>query len=196
MQADTARLRIESLRREHAALLFTALADRRAYAYIPERPPKSSYALALRYAQVERGAPRGSGERWLNWAVRLKTRRTYVGTLQATIDRRRTASIGYVIAPRHWHRGYATEGCTWLLNYLSTELRIVAFHASVDARNLASWRLLEALQFTRVGTRTVELHGQRATDFMYRRVHALRPDLSLDPDALPAALARRPLGAG
>lgn len=150
MSPDTRRLHIEALRRDHAARLYAALVSPRAYLYIQERPPRSRDALARRYAQLERGAPPLGSEIWLNWAVRLRAKRVYVGTLQATIQGQHAAYIAYMIAPRYWHRGYGTEACAWLIAHLFAHWHIVDFRASVDPRNVASSRLLEALTFTKV----------------------------------------------
>jgi RimJ/RimL family protein N-acetyltransferase len=72
----------------------------------------------------------------------------------------------------HWGRGYGTEGCAWLLDHLSAEFGIAEFRARVDTRNVASWRLLEALDFTRTGEEIVELHGKPVTDYLYRLARA------------------------
>lgn len=178
----TRRLYIETLRPEHAPALFAALSDPRVYAYIDERPPESPAALARRYEQLERGAPSGSGETWLNWAIRLRRRRECMGTLQATIYRDRTASIAYVISPRHWGSGYATEAVEWLVERLATAFRMVELRASVDVRNEASWRLLERLQFKRVEKRAAELHGEPTMDYRYRLI---RPFGRAETDRLP-----------
>ena len=166
----TRRLYIEVLGPGHAAPLFAALADPRLYAYVDERPPKSEAALAQRYAQLARGAPEGRGETWLNWAIRLRRRRAYIGTLQATIYRDHAAWIAYVLSPAHWRYGYATEAVQWLLDHLATELGVVEMRASVDTRNEASWRLLERLRFTRVQTLAAALRGKPSTDYRYRLV--------------------------
>lgn len=170
----TRRLRIEVLHPGHAAPLFPALADPRLYAYIDERRPRSSAALAQRYAQLERGAPPGAGETWLNWAIRLRTRRKYIGTLQATVRGDRVAFIAYVLSPMHWRYGYATEAVRWLLDHLSSEFDVVEFGASVDTRNESSWRLLERLQFRRTGSHRAELHGRPSMDYRYHLVRAGR----------------------
>jgi RimJ/RimL family protein N-acetyltransferase len=176
MKRDTRRLQIETLRRHHAALLFPALVNPRAYLFIPERPPISRNALARRYVQLERGAPPLGSEIWLNWVLRLRVKRVYVGTLQATILRGHAAHIAYMIAPRFWHRGYATEACAWLIGHLVAQWHVVDFRASVDPRNVASSRLLENLGFTRVGERPAELHGKPTIDHLYRRVRVVRDD--------------------
>src|ERR1700720_3323158 len=64
----TARLDIEPLRSMHAPALFPVLADPRIYAYVPDRLDETVESLADRFAILERGAPAGTPEVWLNWA--------------------------------------------------------------------------------------------------------------------------------
>ena len=168
MHFETPRLRIEPLRRGHARSLYPALLDPRIYAYIPENPPVSERALAARYATLQRGAPRGHDEVWLNWALRLRPTREAVGTLQATLFRDLSATIGYVLSSTYWNRGYATEACAWLVDYLTVDRGVVELRASVDVRNDASCRLLDKLGFARTGERVVEMHGALSTDYLYR----------------------------
>lgn len=168
LHAETERLKIETLRARHAPFLFPVIADPRLYKYVPERPPQSVAALVRRYKELNRGAPVGSSETWLNWVVRLRSEPVWLGTLQATVVPKRTAYIGYVVSATHWSRGFATEGCTWLVRYLFNELGAAEVRASVDTRNEASWRLLERLGFVREGEHPLQLHGRPAVDYHYR----------------------------
>ena len=102
--AGTPRLRIEPLRSTHAPLLFAALADSRIYSYIPDEAHPSVDSLTRRYAFLERGAPAGAGEIWLNWALRRADTAAYIGTLQATVTLESHAYIGYVFASSAWGR--------------------------------------------------------------------------------------------
>ena len=166
--STTRRLQIQPLRREHAPALFAALSHARIYDYLCESAPHSVQALMRRYRRLERGAPPGAGESWLNWAVRLRHASIYIGTLQATVTHGRAASVAYVVAPRFWGRGYAVEACRWLIDHLAHRHRVVEFHATVDARNERSWRLLQRLSFERIGQETVECRGAMVEDFIYR----------------------------
>src|SRR6185436_15552722 len=116
--AQTARLRIEPLRTSHATLLFDTLADARIYAYVPDEMHATVDSLAQRYAFLERGAPPGVDEVWLNWALQRVDTGAYIGTLQATVTPDSHASIGYVLTPSAWGQGFATEACRWLLGAL------------------------------------------------------------------------------
>ena len=164
----TARVRIEPLRADHAALLFDALSDPRIYAYIPDEPHASVDSLARRYAFLECGAPEGVEELWLNWALQRIDTGAYIGTLQATVVPQSRAFIGYVLTPSAWGRGFATETCRWLVSELQTHFAVDEILATVDTRNLASARVIERLGFDRIGTSSAEIRGEVTTDFRYR----------------------------
>lgn len=166
--ALTARLRIEPLRASHAPLLFDALADARIYAYVPDDAHATIDSLARRYAFLERGAPAGVAEVWLNWALQRIDTAAYIGTLQATVTLDSHASIGYVLAPSAWGQGFATEACRWLVAALQTHFVLNEIRATVDVRNERSLRVLERLGFHCIGTEPAEIRGEATTDFRYR----------------------------
>lgn len=55
----------------------------------------------------------------------------------------RTWTVGYVLHPDHWGRGYATEALLRLLAHLFDERDAHRVFARCDPRNERSWRLLE-----------------------------------------------------
>ncbi len=164
----TARLRIEPLRAEHAALLFDALAEPAIYTYIADERHRSVDSLARRYAFLECGAPEEVGEVWLNWALQCIDSGTYIGTLQATVLPDARAFIGYVLTPSAWGQGFAAEACRWLVAELQERCSVDEILATVDTRNLRSARLLERLGFEQIGTVPAEIRGKATTDFRYR----------------------------
>ena len=166
--ALTARLRIEPLRASHAPLLFDALADARIYTYVPDEVHGTVDSLARRYAFLERGAPAGIGEIWLNWALQRIDTAAYIGTLQATVTPDSHASIGYVLAPSAWGQGFATEACRWLVSALQTHFVLNEIQATVDVRNQRSVRVLERVGFHCTGSGPAEIRGEATTDFRYR----------------------------
>ena len=166
--ASTARLRIESLESRHAPLLFSALADPRIYEFIPDEAHATVDSLAQRYAFLEGGAPAGVTEVWLNWALQRIDTSAYIGTLQATVTPDSHASIGYVLTPSAWGRGFATESCRWLVGALQERFVLDEIRATVDVRNHRSIRILERLGFDLVGTEPAEIRGVATTDFRYR----------------------------
>jgi len=166
--AQTARLRIEPLRPTHAPLLFAALADARIYAYVPDEMHATVDSLARRYAILERGAPPGAGDVWLNWALQRVDTGVYIGTLQATVTPDSHAFVGYVLTPSAWGHGFATEACRWLLAALQKRFVLNEILATVDVRNLPSLRVLQRLGFDCTGTEPAEIRGEATTDFRYR----------------------------
>lgn len=150
---ETARLVLEPLTGDHAALLYDGLRDDRLYRFIPRDPPVSLGALAGRYRRLEaRRSPDGD-EAWLNWAMRRREGQAYVGVLEATVLPDRSALIAYTVFWEDQRRGYAREGVARVVDALVRELRVETVAAEVDTRNVASIGLLERLGFARVGVR-------------------------------------------
>jgi len=149
----TPRLRLEPQREHHADALFPLLADPRLYEYIPLEPPASLPALRDRLARLSTRRSPDGGELWLNWVMHDARSGACVGRVQATVRPDRPAYMAYEVFPRHWHRGYATEGCARMMRWLIDELHVGAFVAEVDALNAASLRLLERLGFERTAFR-------------------------------------------
>ena len=168
LTARTARLRLEPLQASHAPLLYPLLADPRLYAYVPDAAYTSVALLAERFAMLERGAPKGSDELWLNWVLLRLDDDTAVGTLQATVRPGIDAWIGYTLVTSGWGQGYATEACAWLVADLPLRYGVVEILASVDVRNAKSIALLERLGFGRISVEATELHGEATTDYHYR----------------------------
>jgi RimJ/RimL family protein N-acetyltransferase len=164
----SARLRIEPLRATHAPRLFPVLADPRIYTYIPDEVHPTVESLTVRYAFLERGAPAGVKDVWLNWALQRTDTAAYVGTLQATVTPDSHAYIGYVLGPPAWGHGYATEACRWLVADLQKRFVVSEILATVDVRNRPSMRLLERIGFHFVGAESAELRGEPTTDYRYR----------------------------
>jgi RimJ/RimL family protein N-acetyltransferase len=69
--------------------------------------------------------------------------------LQLTSEEHRTAELGYVIHPAHRGNGYATEACRPLLGLAFDDLGLHRVVAGLDARNVASARVLEKLGMRR-----------------------------------------------
>ena len=146
----TARLVLEPLAVSHAEALHPLLCDERLYTYIPQEPPTSVDALAVRYRRLAtRRSPDGQ-EIWLNWVARLRTGSRYVGMFEATVMPDRVALFAYMIFLPEQGQGYAREGGARVLEYLvrKHEARLVA--AEIDTRNRASIGVVEALGFVRV----------------------------------------------
>jgi RimJ/RimL family protein N-acetyltransferase len=167
---ETDRLILEPLRRRHAAHLFPALSDRRIYTFIPQDPPTSLLALENRYQQLERRKSPLGDEVWLNWAIRLKQPREYIGTVQATVRQDHSSLLAYELSTDFQGKGYATESCARVIESLFADYGVIEIIALVDTRNAASCRLLERLSFERVSMREGAdfFKGERSDEYTYK----------------------------
>ncbi len=89
------RVRTEPLTEAHADELYQGFLDSRIYSFIPEQPPKSLEAMRREYREFAEGAPSGSNEVWLNWAVRELSTSQCIGTLQVTVYSDGLLWVGY-----------------------------------------------------------------------------------------------------
>jgi len=150
---ETTRLVLEPVLPSHAPTLFEPLQAQAIYKYMPEDPPDSVEALTIRFRQLAaRRSPDGQ-EGWLNWIMRLREEKTYVGTLQATVLPNATAYIAYLLFPTFWKQGYAREGCRRVLDLLFEDYQVRTVLAEIDTRNAPSIRLVESLGFQCVATK-------------------------------------------
>lgn len=147
---DTERLRLEPLVPRHADAMFEGLRDERLYEFIAERPPVSLSALRDRYRLLASRRSPDDSEEWLNWALRSKADRRYVGYVQATVSQDRSAQIAYVLISDHWGKGLAREAVTAMVTHLCEHYRLTRVLARVDTRNERSIALLQALGFERL----------------------------------------------
>ena len=88
---------------------------------------------------------------WMQLAIEVITTRKMIGDVALNVleFEPKTAMIGYTLARDAWGQGYAAEAVTALLKYCFEELGLHRVRANCDARNQASWRLLEKLGFRR-----------------------------------------------
>jgi [ribosomal protein S5]-alanine N-acetyltransferase len=151
---ETSRLLLEPLVLDHALVIYEQLLDQRLYQFIPQSPPTSLQTLETRYLALSSRFSPDRQEAWLNWVIRFRESRVYVGTLEATVHASYTAAIAYTIFPLFWRQGYAKEGCSRVLEHLFKEYRVSVVTADIDTRNIASISLVEALGMKRSSTRT------------------------------------------
>ncbi len=171
---QTPRLNMEVLRPSHAAELFAPFQPAELYRYIPEQAPATLADLQRGYREFAAGAPADSGELWLNWAVRERSSRQCIGTLQATVFADGLLWVGYKFAPAHWGQGYASEALRWLLSELARRLPGRVILAAADHRHQASIRVLQKAGFRFLRREAAELHGEASQDDIYRYQAAAR----------------------
>jgi RimJ/RimL family protein N-acetyltransferase len=163
----TSRLAIEPLAVAHAEELHAALDHPEVHRYLPNPEVTTVAALRTRLEQLA-ATPPPDGERWWNFAVRLRADRTVIGRLEATTYDA-WGEIAYVFGPRWWGRGLASEATRWLIAHLADHgadhrsaanhdnhhrcgLGIAELWAATHPDNTASQRLLLRLGFAAVDT--------------------------------------------
>jgi len=116
-EQSTARLTIEPLQPEHAEELHAALADPAVHRYIVTSGPWTLPAVRARLERVAAGPPAGSGDVWLNFAVRRAAR--LVGRLPWTLPAVRARLERVAAGPP------AGSGDVWLNFAVRREARLV-----------------------------------------------------------------------
>lgn len=74
--------------------------------------------------------------------------------------------MGYMIAPELWNRGYATEVCSFIIDYARENTDFEELYCRIDERNVASVRLAKKLGFVR----KAQIGNERNTDELDRYV--------------------------
>lgn len=169
LSVTTRRLRIEPLTPAHAEELFHALQDPRIYEWISNQPPASLVQLQNRWAEINR--PHTGGTASLGWAIRRSEDSVYVGKCDAEIAANGVATnVGYLVFPRFWNQGYATEALRGMVAILARHA-IVELHAFVTLGNLASERVLSHAGFVRrrIVPNNDVIRGKACDDVEYAR---------------------------
>ena len=165
---SSCRLTFEPLRESHADELYEGFRDQAVYRYIPGQPPISVEAIRREYREFSGGAPAGSGETWLNWAVRETVSGSLVGKLQATQYSDGLLWVGYMFIPTAAGRGLATESVQWLVVELASQFPGTAPLAAVDIRNGESIAVLRKSGFKLLRTEAAEIDGEPSEDFIFQ----------------------------
>lgn len=164
----TKRLRLEPIRREHAAVMLPLLVDPRLYTFLPADPPESLAELEKRYAFLEAGKSPDGREHWLNWTIFDRQTGAALGTFQATVRDNAPSDIAYMIATAYWPRGTAREAGTAVIAHVFATYPTPLLAANLDTRNSASIGLVEALGFIRTGIIRDADHFKGSTSDEYR----------------------------
>lgn len=111
------------------------------------------YGVATKKNDCIIEAKRRSGDKNF-WAVCQKESGKVIGNLyfaRQEPDRINTWEMGYVFNSDYWSRGYAREACEALIDYAFVNLNAHRIVAYCNPKNVASWKLLERLRFSREG---------------------------------------------
>lgn len=164
----TPRLRLVPLDAGDAAAMFAGMADPAMFMHVDGRPPADVGVLERRYARVT--APgAGSPDRWLNWTIRRAVDGAYAGLVEVTLRADGIAWLAYFTFTRFGRQGLAREACAAVIASLRADFNVREVVATMDVRNVASWRLVESLGFTRdAGTEASSIRGEPTQDYRYR----------------------------
>ncbi len=154
------------MRAEHATVAYEFARDPNLYRYLESSPPRDESELEAEYRRLETAASPDGRERWLNWFL-FDRSRSPVGSVQATV-RGTDALLGYVVFTPQQGHGYAREAIADVLDFLRATGATRAM-ATVDERNAASLRALEALGFQIAGIQPGVSQGEPCTDIVYSR---------------------------
>lgn len=85
----------------------------------------------------------------INWAVTEKSSDKCIGIMgfYRTQPEHYRTELGYMIQPEHWGKGYVTEAVQTLLNFAFNSLNFHSVEAIIDARHIASERVLQKSGF-------------------------------------------------
>jgi RimJ/RimL family protein N-acetyltransferase len=138
----TRRLVLDPLTPDHADAMSLALSDAALYAFIGGAPP-SADELRARYTRLVAGAAASSGERWLNWVLRLDD--DLVGYVQATV-KDATAHLAWVVGAPWQGRGLAVEAAAAMRDWLAAQ-GVDHFVAAIHPDHAASSAVARRLGF-------------------------------------------------
>lgn len=107
-------------------------------------------------------------------AIELSKEKKVIGSISLAIQRddNRIAAFGYVVNRRYWGHGYATEAAGALVSCAFQALRLHRVWATCDARNVASWRVMEKVGMRREAAfrRDVFQKGAWRDSYLYARL--------------------------
>lgn len=102
------------------------------------------------FFEQQKGLAFDTDDSWFQIALEDGTSGSLVGDVAVHFyDAGRQAELGFTIAPKHQNRGLAKEAVSSVIVGLFTELGKHRLTATIDVRNVAAQRLLEALGFRR-----------------------------------------------
>jgi RimJ/RimL family protein N-acetyltransferase len=144
-----ARLALRPLRASDADDLYAVHSDPRVMRYWSHPAWTRREQAVDRIAELMQNRERSE---FYTWAIALADDRL-VGTfsLFALNRAQHRAEIGYALASREWHRGYATEAARLAIAYAFCTIGLARLEADVDPRNEPSCRLVERIGFRREG---------------------------------------------
>ena len=166
MILETERLYLRKLTLADRAALCETLQDKEAmYAY--EHAFSDEEADAWLARQIARYQEDGFGL----WAVVRKEDGAFLGQCGITmqdVHGKRVPEIGYLLARKYWHMGYATEAARACKQYAFETLGLPAVYSIIRENNLPSRRVAERNGMRVVDTLVKHYYGFAMPHLVYR----------------------------
>ena len=132
-----------------------------------------------------------AGAGWLAFAVYHPGDGKVIGEVGVFVEKepKSEGNVGWMLHPDYHGQGYAVEAAKVLIRYTFIERNLHRLTSGCDARNTASWKLMERLGMRREGhfRQSRLLRGEWQDEYLYA---LLREEwLNQQPDAPPADLS-------
>lgn len=144
----TSRLLLRKLSHADAADIFAMRSDPEVMRYIP-RPLATSVAEVVTFIDMINDFIE-KAER-INWGIVLKETGQVIGMI-GFVNRQpahHRAEIGYSLVRTHHRQGFMQEALSRTIEFGFNEMKLHSIEAIIDADNIASGSLLEAVGFTK-----------------------------------------------
>ncbi|MFA0811389.1 GNAT family N-acetyltransferase [Microbulbifer epialgicus] len=111
---------------------------------------------------------------WYQLAICIRESNILVGDLAVHFVDKSQVEIGFTTAPKYQKQNVASEAVSALTTYLFEKLNIHRITAKTDARNIASYRLLEKLGFRREAHfhQNIFFKGSWSDEYLYALLHS------------------------
>ncbi|KGK00150.1 hypothetical protein ND16A_0341 [Thalassotalea sp. ND16A] len=111
----------------------------------------------------------GTAGNWYQLAIASLTSDELIGDLAVHFIDEEQIEIGFTVSPQHQGQNIATEAVSTFLRYVFDELNKHRVVATTDAKNTASYRLLEKLSFRREGhfIQNIFFKGEWGDEYQY-----------------------------
>lgn len=168
LELRTSRLILRRFRPSDARELQAYRADPEVARYQSWDPAYSLEEAEAFTESVSRATPGTPGE-WFQFAAVSATTGHLIGDAGLRTDAEDPGlfELGLTISAAHQRQGYAVEMATAVISYAFTTLATVTFQAITHARNEASIRTLEHLNFTRTETNDAVFKGEECQEHTY-----------------------------
>jgi RimJ/RimL family protein N-acetyltransferase len=144
----TSRLELDTLTHSDLAELEDVLRNEDVYRYIGGTPSAADFWLG--HERAIAGPPQSrASEVWINFTARLRSTGQVIGRLEATVHHG-IAEVAFLISPKVWGLGYATEGLLLLHSHLASLSPPPALWATTVQLNTRAQSLLHRSGYRQV----------------------------------------------